>query len=220
MNKQIKTILCYGDSNTWGYVPGTGRRYDAFSRWTGVLRASLGDEYMVIEEGLSGRTTVWDDPIELHKNGAMYLPPCLATHKPIDLVIIMLGTNDLKRRFSLSAFDIAAGMNRLIQIIRSSGSGADEQAPKILLLSPPHVGPLPAPLDDMLEGAEEKSLKLKDHYMAIAKQNQCEFFDTAQLVTASTVDGIHLEADAHKKLGEALARRVLELISVSLESRE
>ena len=97
----MRRILCFGDSNTWGYDPATGERFDEQTRWTGVLQAALGGDYTVIEEGLNGRTTVWDDPIEGHKNGHEYLVPCLETHRPLDLVVLMLGTNDLKRRFSL-----------------------------------------------------------------------------------------------------------------------
>ena len=98
----MKTVLCYGDSNTWGYIGGTGERFAPEVRWPGVLQAALGGAYRVIEEGLNGRTTVFDDSIEEGRNGETYLRPCLQTHAPIDLVILMLGTNDLKRRFSLS----------------------------------------------------------------------------------------------------------------------
>ena len=110
-----KTVLCYGDSNTWGYDPATQKRYPRNVRWAGVLRRALGNGYLVIEEGLNGRTTVWDDPIEGYKNGKEYLVPCLETHKPIDLVIIMLGTNDLKARFHVPACDIAAGAGVAIE---------------------------------------------------------------------------------------------------------
>ena len=113
----MKTILCYGDSNTWGYDPANQTRYPRDVRWPGVLRNGLGDGYIVIEEGLNGRTTVWDDPIELDKNGATYLRPCIQTHKPLDFVIIMLGTNDLKTRFSLPAYDIASGAGVLVDIV-------------------------------------------------------------------------------------------------------
>ncbi len=103
----MKTILCYGNSNTWGAVLGTGERYAPFIRWTGVLAQELGAMYRVIEEGPNGRTTLWDDPIEGYKNGKEYLIPCLESHRPIDLVVMMLGTNDLKIRFSVPAYDIA-----------------------------------------------------------------------------------------------------------------
>ena len=108
----MKTILCYGDSNTWGYNPATTERSSRDERWTGILRRELDDGYLVIEEGLNGRTTVWDDPIEGYKNGKEYLIPCLETHKPLDLVIIMLGTNDLKVRFSVRHCQRRRGFGR------------------------------------------------------------------------------------------------------------
>ena len=103
----MRTVLCYGDSNTWGYDPATRERFPPHVRWTGVLATRLGAEYRVVEEGLNGRTTRWDDPIELGRNGLITLRPCIDSHRPLDLIIIMLGTNDLKRRFGLSASDIA-----------------------------------------------------------------------------------------------------------------
>ena len=107
----MKTILCYGDSNTWGYDPSSQQRFGPEERWTGVLQKELGMEYRIIEEGLNGRTTVWDDPIEGFKNGMSYLIPCIESHKPFDLITIMLGTNDLKIRFSVSAYDIAESVD-------------------------------------------------------------------------------------------------------------
>jgi lysophospholipase L1-like esterase len=111
----VKTIMCYGDSNTWGCIPLTGleppRRYAPAQRWPGVLRRELGDGYWIVEEGLNGRTTVWDDPLEPFRSGKELLVPCLMTHQPIDLMIVMLGTNDLKGRFGVGARDIAAGLD-------------------------------------------------------------------------------------------------------------
>jgi len=138
----MKTILCYGDSNTWGYNPATQDRFSQDERSPGVLRQALGDGYEVIEEGLNGRTTVWDDPIEGYKNGKEYLIPCLETHRPLDLVAMLLGTNDLKVRFSLSAYDIANGAGVVVDIVQRSGAGPDEGAPKVLLMAPPPVGKL------------------------------------------------------------------------------
>ena len=111
----MKTILCYGDSNTYGLKSDLVSRYPRNVRWTGILQEKLGSEYYVIEEGLGGRTTVWDDPVEDYKNGKKYLLPCLDSHKPLDLVIIMLGTNDLKSRFSVTPFDIGASMENLVK---------------------------------------------------------------------------------------------------------
>ena len=132
----MKTILCYGDSNTWGYDPVSADRHPYERRWTTVLQRVLGEDYLVIPEGLNGRTTVWDDPIELHKSGSTYLPPCLESHKPVDLVVIMLGTNDLKMRFGLPAVDIAAGAGVLVDLVGRSACGPGGAAPKVLVLVP------------------------------------------------------------------------------------
>ena len=109
----MRRILCYGDSNTWGYDAAADDRFPEEVRWTGVLQQLLGEGFRVIEEGQPGRTTVWDDPIEEHRNGKTALYSVLESQSPVDLVVLMLGTNDLKPRFSLNAFDIAAGLERL-----------------------------------------------------------------------------------------------------------
>ena len=131
-------ILCYGDSNTWGFRPDQPfTRFPQDIRWTGVLRSILGLEHEIIEEGLNGRTTVWDDPFGDHKNGKTYLSPCLESHAELDLVIIMLGTNDLKAHFKLTAAEVAQGVKNLISIVRSSGSGRNGNTPEILVVAPP-----------------------------------------------------------------------------------
>lgn len=206
----MKTILCYGDSNTWGWNPAKKERFASTERWTGILRRFLGDGFTVIEEGLNGRTTVWDDPIEGYKNGEKYLVPCLETHRPLDLVIIMLGTNDLKKRFSLSAFDIAAGVEKLLKIIQNSNAGLNDGSPEILLMSPAPVGTL-TEFAEMFEGAEEKSKRLVSHYAAIANEYGCHFLDAATLVKTSEYDGIHLDASEHQKLGNQVGKIVKEI---------
>jgi lysophospholipase L1-like esterase len=206
----MKTILCYGDSNTWGSEPVTGERYGRAERWTGVLRENLGSDYEIIEEGLNGRTTVWDDPIEGSKNGKEQLIPILMSHKPVDLVAIMLGTNDLKRRFGVGAFDIAAGAGVLVEIVQKSDCGPAGRAPSVLLMAPPPVAKL-TEFDEMFEGAMEKSRHFGKHYRRVAEESNCAFLDTAEVIASSDRDGIHLEAGAHKKLGLAMAARVREL---------
>jgi lysophospholipase L1-like esterase len=201
-----KVILCYGDSNTWGYNPANGGRYPRDERWPGVLRQELGEGYLVIEEGLNGRTTVWDDPIEGYKNGRTYLVPCLETHSPIDLVVLLLGTNDLKVRFSVSAFDIANGAGVLVDLIQKSAAGPGGKAPRVLLLAPPPVARL-TDFAEMFEGAGPKSLKFSAHYRRVAQEHGCAFLDTADVVVSSDLDGIHLEASEHRKLGKAVAAR-------------
>ena len=127
---RVRTILCYGDSNTWGSDPETRERFPEDVRWPGVLRKRLDEEYRVIEEGLPGRTTVRDGPIEGdHKNGRTYLMACLESHRPIDLITLMLGTNDLKAHFGSSASDIAQGAASLANMMLRSGCGPDGGAP-------------------------------------------------------------------------------------------
>ncbi len=134
----MKRILCYGDSNTWGYDPLTQTRFDERTRWTRVLAAALGSGYEIIEEGLNGRTTVWDHPVEgelaSDKNGRRHLGPYLQTHASLDGVIVMLGTNDLMRRFALPASDIAVGVKALAGVIQRSSSGRAYVASPVLLL--------------------------------------------------------------------------------------
>ncbi|MGQ9500504.1 MAG: SGNH/GDSL hydrolase family protein [Anaerolineae bacterium] len=207
----MKTILCYGDSNTWGYNPLNAERYPRDVRWTGVLARELGSDYYVIEEGLNGRTTVWDDPIEGYKNGKEYLIPCLETHRPLDLVVLMLGTNDLKMRFSLSAYDIAQGVGVLVDIIQKSAAGPGGSAPQVLLIAPPPVAQL-SEFAEMFEGAAEKSRRLAQHYQVIAAQYGCAFLDAGAVIVSSDVDGIHFDPPEHRKLGLAVAQRVKELL--------
>ncbi len=214
----MKTILCYGDSNTWGSKPlvrpGENRRYGLRERWPGVLRDQLGADYWVIEEGLGGRTTIHDDPYEPHRNGKTYLMPCLLTHEPIDLVILKLGTNDLKHRFGLSAYDIATGAGVLVEMILNSGTGPDQGAPRVLLICPPPVSEI-GPLQDMFEGAAAKSALLADYYRQTARIYGCEFLNAGAVIEVSEVDGIHYDAEMHPKLGQAVAERVRTIFNLT-----
>ena len=207
----MKTILCYGDSNTWGYNPATKERFDRRERWAGVLRESLGEGYLVIEEGLNGRTTVWDDPIEGYKNGKSYLIPCLQTHRPLDLAIIMLGTNDLKMRFSVPAYDIANGAGVLVDVVQKSDAGYDGQPPEVLLLAPPPVTTL-TEYAEMFAGSIEKSRLFAQHYRRVAEEYGCHFLDTGQVIVSSPLDGIHFEVGEHRKLGQAVAEKVKQIL--------
>jgi lysophospholipase L1-like esterase len=204
-------VLCYGDSNTWGANPATGTRFNRDERWTGVLQKALGVEYHVVEEGLGGRTTVWHDPIEPYRNGKDYLVPCLMSNVPLDLVIILLGTNDLKKKFSASAADIALGVGVLIDIVQKSSSYREGKSPKLLLLIPPPLGKI-ADLNETLEGGREKSLRFPEHFKNIAKLYSCEIFDTATVIKSSDIDGVHFEKESHQKLGEAVAKQVKRIL--------
>lgn len=208
----MKTVLCYGDSNTWGSDPETGERFASDVRWPGALARELGDGYGVIEEGLPGRTTVRDDPVEgAYKNGRTYLRACLESHKPVDLVTVMLGTNDLKERFGASASDIAQGAAVLAEMTLRSGCGPEGGAPVVLLIAPPPVGKL-TDMAEMFEGSEGKSARFAVHYQRFAEQHGCGFLDAGAMIASSDVDGIHLEAGEHRKLGEAVAARVEKIL--------
>jgi lysophospholipase L1-like esterase len=205
-----KTILCYGDSNTWGYDPVTQERYARDERWTGVLRQQLGDGYLVMEEGLNGRTTVWDDPIEEYRNGKEYLLPCLRTHRPIDLVVIMLGTNDLKARFGLPACDIAAGVGVLVDIVAKSETGPGNRAPKVLLIAPPPLGRLSG-FAKMFAGGPAKAETFSRHFRLIAEERGCALLDAGEVIVSSDVDGIHLDPSEQCRLGEAVANLIRQM---------
>ena len=203
----MKCILCYGDSNTWGFNPADGNRFDHDKRWPGVLRSGLGPGYWVIEEGLNGRTTVWDDPIEGDKSGKTYLPPCLDSHRPLDLIIVMLGTNDTKQRFSLSAADIAAGVETLVKLVQRCEAGPDGGVPAILIMAPPPIATL-SEYRDMFAGGREKSQQLSKLYAQVAAGNGCHFFDAGSVIVSSDLDGIHFEQSQHQALGEALVPEI------------
>jgi lysophospholipase L1-like esterase len=203
----MAVIVAFGDSNTWGWDPRNAKRFAPEVRWTGVTQRELGPGYSVIEEGLNGRTTVFDDPIEPDRRGADYLPPCLRSHAPLDLVILALGCNDMKKRFSASPSDIANGAERLILMARAEAVGPDGAPPAILLVAPPPIGKL-TDFAEMFEGAREKSLVLAQRYRAIAERQGVGFVDAGAFVACSDLDGIHFEAAGHAILGRAMAEAV------------
>ena len=187
---------------------GETQRYGVAERWPGVLRQSLGAEYLVIEEGLNARTTAFDDPIDgAHKNGKPYLLPCLETHHPIDLVIIMLGTNDLKHRFGLSAYDIASGAGALLDIVLSQPLGPGGKPPQTLLICPPPLATLDL-LADMFVGGSQKSQEMAPHYRAAAGRRGSHFICAGDHIQSSDIDGIHLDVDQHALLGAAVAAKI------------
>lgn len=210
----MKKILCFGDSNTWGYDPAKKDRFPDDVRWTGVLRAELGEGYFVIEEGLNGRTTVWDDPIEEHKNGKTYLYPCLETHRPFDLIVLMLGTNDLKARFSVTPTDIANSNRRLIEIIQASIAGRNGNPPQILLMCPPPVAENIADswLGGMFSGSVEKSKHLAPEYQRVAEETGVQFLNAGEIIVSSLADAIHFDQPEHTKLGKAVAAKIKSIL--------
>ncbi len=205
----MKHILCYGDSNTWGFDPLTQNRLA--QRWTRVLGQALGTEYEIVEEGLCGRTTIFEDGLDTGKNGRTYLTPCLESHRPLDLVIMMLGTNDLKAKFKLTAEAIAQGAGELVRMVQTSWVSPNWKGPAVLLLAPPKTTRLTEYAAEF-EGAEQVSEKFGECFGRVAEALTCPYLDTSTLVVSSLADGIHLEAGEHRKLGLALATQVKELI--------
>jgi lysophospholipase L1-like esterase len=210
----MPVILAFGDSNTWGSDPATGGRFPYAQRWPTVMQRELGQDFEVIAEGLRGRTTVHNDPIEPYRSGAEALPLCLMSHAPIDLVILALGCNDLKKRFSVSAFDIAEGAARLIFLARAYGEGPDDGAPKILLIAPPPLANLTG-YAEMFEGGTEKSRLLGQRYREIAARERVAFLDAGGVIRCSDLDGIHYEADQHALLGRAAAEAARQALAAA-----
>jgi lysophospholipase L1-like esterase len=181
-------------------------------RWTGVLATRLGAEYRVVEEGLNGRTTRWDDPIEPGRNGLAFLRPCIESHEPLDVIIIMLGTNDLKHRFELSASDIAQSAASLAGLAWRFAHAPDGSHAEVLLVAPPAVSTL-TEFDQMFDGAREKSRQFSHYYRLAAGWHHLPFFDAGSVIVSSEKDGIHFDAEEHRKLGEALADEVRRLVA-------
>lgn len=200
----MKTILCYGDSNTFGWDPENGCRFPRNLRWPGVLQAEAGSSVEVLEEGLNHRTTLLDDPEHEGRNGRMYLLPCLESHRPLDLVILMLGSNDMKAIFRRTPVQIAAGISELIGIIRKSPCGRGEISPEILVIPPPLPGRLSEEMQ-MYAGIEEKAPQLPDFYRELAIREGCLFLDTSSFLRCPDTDGVHLDAAGHRLLGQAVA---------------
>lgn len=205
----MRTVLAYGDSNTHGSVPMTGAddkaRFGPGIRWTGHARGLLPGGTVLIEEGHPGRTTVHDDPIEgAHRNGLTILPAILESHRPIDLVILMLGTNDVKARFSVTAEDVAASLDRLIRTIRASETGPGRGAPQVLLVCPPPVLE-PGCLKGMFQGGAAKSAALAPLARRVAEAHGARFLDAGAHIAVSPIDGVHFDADAHAALGRAIS---------------
>lgn len=209
----MKTILCYGDSNTWGYNPSSKSRYPKGKRWSSILQNELGKEFEVIVEGLNGRTTVWDDPIEgEYKNGKAYLLPCLNSHKPLDIVIIYLGANDFKYRFSVNSFDVAKAVEALVKIVKTSGTGYEEgKSPEVLIVTPTAISKFYEPRDAYV-GAEEKSRDVSEQFKKVFENSDCYLLDSNEIIKTSTIDGIHLEEDSHRRLGAEIAKKIKQIV--------
>ena len=212
-----KHIVCFGDSNTHGYCVMNDGRFDEDERWTCLLQKKLGEEYLILEEGLGGRTTSFQDPVFEGLSGLDYIYPCLMSHEPVDLLIIMLGTNDTKERFGASSACIALGLKRLIQKAIATTDCWRDRTPHILVVTPQNIGKEYEHTQvrkTMGAGCAEKSQGLGEEYKEIAKLMGCEYLDANEVISVppNDVDYMHLTAEGHKQLADALAKKVLEII--------
>jgi lysophospholipase L1-like esterase len=211
LSQITKTILCYGDSNTWGNKPRSDERYPRGVRWPSALQSLLGEEYEVISEGLCGRTLVAVDPTKPHRTGITHLRAILESADPIDLVIVMLGRNDVKSTYNLGAEDIAGHLEQTICFIQSGPSDL-ERIPKILVVCPPQVvqpaksaiSAAGADLDARMVRGIDIFKKLPVLYEAVAKKTGCGFINAEDHITSSQIDGYHLDAESHLKLAEVI----------------
>lgn len=206
----MKTILFYGDSLTWGSDPETGLRHPVGNRVPNSLGAALGSGYSVIAEGLRGRCTAYDEYLaDCDRNGARTLPTSLYSHAPLDLVILMLGTNDMKPHIAGTWVAAQQGMRRLVKIVKHHVPGPGMPEPKVLVVSPP---PLCETADtffaDMFAGGIEQSRKLAGAYAQVAREEGAGFFDGGSVAKTSPVDGVHLDAENSVRLGRELASAV------------
>lgn len=206
-----KVIVCYGDSNTHGYCAENGKRFPYHERWTGVLSDSLGPSYRVIEEGLNGRTSVFTDPIHEGMNGLTHLYPILMSHEPVDTLIVMLGTNDTKERFSVGEHMITAGLQRLLEKAVTIPAWKDGK-PDIIVVAPVSIEPEYYNAEcgvAMGRGCSEKSKGLAKRYRKLAEDYGFGFLDASSVASVHPNDYMHLTREGHAALGRALAEALL-----------
>ena len=220
----MKNILCFGDSNTWGFVPGAFdpktlymKRYSIRERWPGLLRGILSEDFHIIEEGLNGRTTNVEYPDLSGRSGTSYILPCLYSHSPLDLVILNIGINDTKVIFDRSMMEISKGMAEIIDLIRSTSYGPDMQGqPQILLLSPSaliHEGYVDQNNESAFKGGMEKSLLFNDYYEKLALERDCHYIDLQSAVSYSKVDGLHYDKRGHAVVASSVASKINEIFT-------
>lgn len=212
----MKTILCYGDSNTWGYVPGTGARYSEEVRWTGVFAKAIGSDYRVVEDGICGRSTVWNDPFDPCRNGLDGLGYSIQRAKPLDWVILMLGSNDLNYT---DAYGYYKGLRRLTRRIMNADSfymdtePVFRNGPKLLLVSPIRIHPEVATRRPEIHLAHsyEDSCQLAAYTERLAQEWNLPWLDASEIAGSSETDCVHMDAEDHHRLGVKIAEKFLSL---------
>jgi lysophospholipase L1-like esterase len=207
-----RAVLCFGDSNTWGYLVEGAPRMTRWERWPGVLQLELGDDVHVVEEGLNGRTTAFEDPFDPGRNGLAALPMLLDTHAPLDAVVIMLGTNDLFVPGDLNAFHAARGVGAMVELIRSRAPVVGN-VPAILVVAPPPFGPI-GPWQAESPRARDASRRFGEAFRRLADELGVPLVDLGDHVTSSPRDGIHFEVADHAVIGRVVAEALRPLLRI------
>ena len=211
----MKTVLAFGDSIMWGFIPGTRARYPRDVRWPRVLQKALGNDVEVLDNALNARTTVHENQFRDHRRGLDILPSLLESHAPLDLVILALGSNDFHSNYSLAPFDVARGMRRLVQTVKTYHTEPDMPVPEVLVVSPTKIIKTDDPYYGTIFGDTYKHFdELAPLYEQVAKDEGAHFFNAATVASGTALDGIHLSAEDTIKLGEALVAPVKTILSL------
>lgn len=212
----MQHILVYSDSLSWGIVPTTRKRLHFEQRWPGVMEISLctsGQKVRVVEDCLNGRRTVWDDPFKPGRNGLVGLAQRIEIHSPLELVILMLGTNDFQSMHTHNAWHSSQGIGALVSAIRTAPIEPGMTVPQILVVAPPAIRTPKGPIASKFEGGETKCVGLSAAYRLVCEEIGCHFFDAGSVITSSNVDGVHLDLEQHLVFGKAVAEFVKPLLS-------
>jgi lysophospholipase L1-like esterase len=215
----MQQILVYGDSLSWGIIPGTRQRLAFEHRWPGAMELALrkaGHAVRVIEDCLNGRRTVWDDPFKVGRNGLQGLAQRIEMHSPLTLVMLVLGTNDFQCMHDNTPFLSTQGIAALVHAIRQAPIEPGMPVPPVMIVAPPAILQPQGAIAAKFEGAADKSVGLATAYETLAKDLDCLFFDLNKVTSASRIDGIHLDADQHAQVADALA----EVLDKWLKTRE
>lgn len=214
----MKQILVYSDSLTWGIIPNTRKRLPFEKRWTGILERELTlkqQKFRIIENCLNGRRTVWSDPFKKGRDGSQGLAQVIEMHSPLELVILMLGTNDFQCMHENNAWLSAQGTAKLIEIIRQAPIEPEMSVPKILVIAPPQTIKPKGAIANKFSGSERRNVGLADELEKIAKEYSVYYFDAGSVTKASIVDGIHLDEKQHQILGESIGNTVSNLLTIT-----
>ncbi|MEM7316656.1 MAG: pyridoxamine 5'-phosphate oxidase family protein [Planctomycetota bacterium] len=210
-----RQILVYGDSLSWGVIPGTRQRFEFDKRWPGVMECELnesGDSIRVIEDCLNGRRTILEDPYKPGRNGIAGLEQRIEVNSPLSLVIVALGTNDFQAMHEINSLQSAQGIREIIKSIRQSPTEPGMDIPEILIVAPPRLQTAKGEIAAKFKDAENKAIGLSEAFQEVALETGGHFLDAGSVTARSQIDGVHLDAEQHDRLGNAIASEVKRII--------